>query len=142
VTDLELTGPLDLAGILDLAGEDGLVLVNGNEALVEGATGKGAPVLLPTPQAPANAGSGVTVLSSLGKAVRAAGTPLVTSGMVLQGDEHPPRWPGMVLPSTNNSAPVQVTAGSIPVNVVGDSATVFPNGGSATLDTSGQSSGH
>lgn len=135
MADLELAGPLDLRGTLDLVGQGGKVLVNGGEALVVGATGKGVPIFLP-PQAPQGTGPDVECVASLGSGITAAGATVVTTGMVLQGN--PRTWPGMLTPSTTNTGPVQVTANVLPVNVVGDTASVFPNGSTATFDGSGQ----
>ncbi len=138
MADLELDGPLDLLGRLELAGQGGTVLVNGAEALVEGATGTGVPVILPPPPAPKpiDDGTKARCVSSLGKTVTAGGTPLMTTGMVLQGNTS--TWPGMLLPSTGNSGPKKITANALPINVKDDRATVFPNGGSATFSSSGQ----
>jgi len=135
MTDLNLNGQLNLRGSMDLAGQGGKVLVNGKDALVEGASGTGILVPLP-PQAPQDPGLKATCVSSLGKSITAAGKALVTTGMVLQGDTN--SWPGMLTPSTVNSGPSAVTANFLPINVLSDSATVFPNGGSATFDTSNQ----
>lgn len=136
--DLALAGPLNLMGALHLCDDGGILTVNGADALVEGAAGTAvAPVLLPPPPAkPVTESVAVEVVSSLGKTVDTAGTPLVTLGLVLQGE--PLTWPGMVLPSTGNSGPSAVLANGLPVNVEGDRATIFPNGGSATLDDGGQ----
>lgn len=135
--DLKLVGPLSLSGALHLEGQGGKVLVNGAEALVEGASGNGVSVIQPPPPGtPIGVGPQATCISSLGKTITAGGKALVTTGMVLQGN--PAIWPGMVTPSTVNSGPTQVTANSVPVNVKNDKAAVFPNGSTATLDQSGQ----
>ncbi|MGW5361454.1 hypothetical protein [Actinopolymorpha pittospori] len=133
--DLELKGPLDLNGNLNLVADGGKVLVNGIEALVEGAEGT-APVVAipPPPSAPADSGTKVVVVSSLGKTVTVNNEALVTTGMVLQGNT----WPGMVLPSTQNTGAAVVNANALPVNVVGDRVAIFPNGGSTTIGQSGQ----
>ncbi|GAA5012437.1 hypothetical protein [Actinopolymorpha pittospori] len=135
--DLELKGPLDLNGNLNLVPPDGgKVLVNGAEALVEGKAEGTAPVVAipPPPSAPADSGTKVVVVSSLGKTVTVNNEALVTTGMVLQGNT----WPGMVLPSTRNTGATVVNANVLPVNVVGDRVAIFPNGGSATIGKSGQ----
>lgn len=137
--DLDLKGQLDLNGNLNLVPPDGgKVLVNGVEALVEGAEGEAlSQVLLPPPPAsPADGGTKVVVVSSLGKTVTVNNEALVTTGMVLQGNTN--TWPGMVLPSTQNTGATVVKANALPVNVLGDRATIFPNGGTATI---GKSSG-
>lgn len=138
--DLKLNGPLDLNGSLNLVADSGgKVLVNGVQALVEGAKGLApAPVALPPPPAsPADPGQNVEVVTSLGKTVKANGTALVTTGMVLQGTNS--TWPGMVLPSTQNTGPAAVKANGLPINVLGDRATIFPNGAAVSIDqASGQ----
>ena len=140
MTDLNLKGPLDLVGSLTLVGQGGKVLVNGVEALVEQAEGQAAaPVIMPTPPAsPVDTGVKVKCVSSLGQRITAAGKALVTTGMVLQGN-NASTWPGMITPSTKNRAPSMVTANGLPINVLNDTAVIFPNGGTATFNSkSGQ----
>lgn len=139
MTDLNLNGPLDLVGALTLVGQGGKVLVNGVEALVEQAEGQAAaPVIMPTPPAsPVDTGVKVKCVSSLGRQITAAGKALVTTGMVLQGNNA--TWPGMITPSTKNTVPSTVTANGLPINVLNDTAVIFPNGGTATFGSkSGQ----
>ena len=131
--DLNLTGPLKLTGSLHLCKGGGTLTVNGIPAMVEEATGTApTPVMLPPPPAgPVNNSTTVKVISSLGKTIDINDKTMVTMGMVLQGD----MWPGMVMPSSNNSGDTAVMANGLPVNVDGDTATIFPNGSSVTLDS-------
>jgi uncharacterized Zn-binding protein involved in type VI secretion len=128
MTNLDLSGPLNLAGMLDLK-PSGKVTIAKVEALVQGATGQGAPVPLPPP-----AGTKVTVRLSFNSTVTANGKAIVTQGVTMQGDI--PTWPGVVQPSTANKL---VTVNHIPINVVGDLALTLPTGTPAPLTTSGQS---
>jgi hypothetical protein len=149
---LILAGPLNLSGTLNLKGENsGTVAIRNGppgtelDVLVEDAQlsqsqghGKAPPVMLPSPSAPANEGPTVWVVKSLNPTITANGKAIVAQGMVLQG-KTPPTWPGMVLPSQNNTTPV--TAGGLPINVETDTASIFASGGIATLTNSGQSPG-
>ena len=143
MANLELSGLLDLSGNLTLSADGGgKVLVAGKEALVEvtpstrpAHSSAGVPVILPPPPAsPTDVGTFVNVINSFNKTVKIGGKPLVTLGMVMQGNV--PSWPGMVLPSQGNTGPV--TCNFVPVNVVGDQAVVFPTGAPASFNASGQ----
>jgi hypothetical protein len=148
MTDLVLTGRVNLTGRLRLAGSTGTVQVDGGggprEVVVEtaptgGPQGQGPPVVLPPPPAsPLDTGPGIHVVSSFAKlvTVEVAGRPVavVAQGIVLQGSV--PTWPGTVLPSTLNTG---VRVEQVPVNVVGDQVVVFPSGAAVQLTTSGQS---
>ncbi len=138
MADLVLTartgGLLRLTGPLDLRADGGVVTVDGDEVLVEGAEGTAPPVIQPPPpSSPLDDGEDVEVIVSLNEDVTAHGKPIVTQGMVLQGRNR--TWPGMVLPSQANEA---VMVGQLAANVVGDRAAIFPSGAVATLTDSGQ----
>ena len=139
MADLTLKGTLTLLGNLQLNPDGGRVLIGeaGLEALVEEASGQGAPpvILPPPPSGPSDAGTGVKVISSFNKTVTAHGKNLVALGIVMQGNA--PSWPGMMLPSVGNTG--RVTINGVPINVVNDQATVFPSGGVGTFTASGQS---
>src|SRR5262245_25378773 len=113
MANLQLTGPLNFVGNLTLAAAGGgKVTVAGLEVLVEvppGVThGTAPPVILPPPPAaPVDPASGVGVINSFNKTVKVGTKPIVTQGMVMQGGV--PTWPGMVLPSQNNTGPAAVT---------------------------------
>lgn len=119
MADLNLKGTLKFAGSLDLQASGGKVKVEGKEALVVGATGTGAPILLPPPPAkPTDDGTEVQVMSSLNQTVKAKGTPIVVTGStVMQGNV--PTWPGTVLPGAGH---VQVNG--VGVSVVNDQAVI------------------
>lgn len=142
MANLDLKGPLDLAGDLTLQGDSGgKVTIGGVEVLVERmpadrpAHGSAPPVIVPPPPgAPADVGPFVNVINSFNKLVKVGTKAAVAQGMVMQGNT--PMWPGLVLPTQNNSPPV--TASGLPINVVGDQAVVFPSGASVTLSQSGQ----
>lgn len=135
MANLTLKGALTLIGNLRLNPDGGKVLINSQEALVEGATGQAAPVIQPPPPAsPLDAGVDVKVISSFNQTVTANGKALVTQGIVLQGNS--PTWPGLMQPSQGNTGPV--TVNGIPITVVGDKAMIFPSGGMATFNQSGQ----
>jgi uncharacterized Zn-binding protein involved in type VI secretion len=133
-------GILVLNGSLKLVGADGGKVLAGSitvfEVLVENSdknhSTTAPPVLLP-PQAPVDDGQSVSIIKSFNSSVKANGKPIVTMGTTAQGNSK--TWPGMVLPSSNNST-VQINY--IPINVVGDMSITLPNGGSTTLDPSGQ----
>ena len=131
--DLKLTGPLKLLGSLTLKDK---VSAGGVEVLVEGNNlGNAPPVILPPPPAsPSDPALQVSILASFNKTVKAGTKCIVAQGMVMQGSV--PTWPGMMLPSQNNTSPV--SANGIPMNVVGDQAVIFPSGGSASFSSSGQ----
>lgn len=136
--NLILKGRLNLKGNLTLKDK---VLVDSAEALVELIAptdpnhGTAPPVILPPPPAsPLPVGTGVWVINSFNKTVKAGNKAIVTLGMVMQGN--PPTWPGMVLPSQGNTGPV--TINFIPINVVNDQAVILPSGGTAALSSSGQ----
>jgi hypothetical protein len=141
MSDLNLKGPLNLMGSLTLKG--GKVKVNGVEALVEVTPSDSAqcsaapPVIIPTPPAaPLQPQPTVWIVNSFNKTVKAGQKCIVALGMAMQGQSGAPMWPGMVLPSSNNTT--NVTINFIPVNVVNDMAMIFPSGGSATFNASGQ----
>jgi hypothetical protein len=145
MAELKLTGPLDFHGIIKLQPNGGKVLVGGAEVLVElppspgNQHGEAPPfVFPPPPAAPLDPppGKRVVVLCSLNKTVTANGKNLVTQGMAMQGEI--PTWPGMVMPSQNNTGPSKVSVNQIAVNVVQDQATIFPSGAPAPLTASGQ----
>lgn len=143
MADLILEGNLILMGNLNLVGDGGKVLIGSAEVLVEGdSPTNGAqgtspvPVIQPPPPAsPLDHGTSVYLISSFNKTVKADNKNIVALGIVLQGNT--PMWPGMMLPSTNNTE--VVTIAGVPANVVNDQATIFPSGGIATFDgASGQ----
>jgi hypothetical protein len=143
MADLILEGNLLLMGNLNLVGDGGKVLIGSAEVLVEGTSPtNGAqgtapvPVIQPPPPAsPLDPGTSVYLISSFNKTVKADNKNIVALGIVLQGNT--PMWPGMMLPSTNNTE--IVTIAGIPANVCNDQATIFPSGGIATFDqASGQ----
>ena len=143
MADLILEGNLTLTGNLNLVGDGGKVLIGSAEVLVEGTSPtNGAqgtspvPVIQPPPPAsPLDPGTSVYLISSFNKTVKADNKNIVALGIVLQGNT--PMWPGMMLPSTNNTE--IVTVAGIPANVINDQATIFPSGGIATFDgASGQ----
>jgi len=139
MADLVLKGKLELHGLLTLKASGGKVKVDANEALVELTPGQqhgtAPPVIMPPPPAsPLDTGPNVVIINSFNKTVKAGTKAVVTQGILMQGNT--PTWPGMVLPSQNNSGPV--TINHIPINVVGDQGVVFPSGGSANFNTSGQ----
>ena len=135
--DLNLKGTLNLAGALTLKASGGKVTVGGKAALVvQPPTGKHGNAAAPVPQpppAPINTGLPVVAFMSFNQTVKVGNNAIITMGMVMQGE--PRLWPGMVLPSTNNTG---VTINRLFINVEGDTAVIFPSGGSATLDQSGQ----
>jgi hypothetical protein len=129
---LNLTGKLDLVGTLALKDK---VLVNGVQALVEGAESPATPsvILPPPPAGPLDPGTKVTVVASFNKTITASNKAIVTQGMTLQGNNQ--TWPGMVLPSSANQT---VTANGAAINVVGDKGITFPNGGQSVFTDSKQ----
>lgn len=138
MSDLELGGQLKLVGLLDLKGDGGKVTIDGNEILIKmppgSPHGKGAPVILPPPPVgPIDAGPDATIFISFNATITIDGEVAVAMGLHLQGDI--PMWPGMVLPSSNNSG---VKANGLPINVQNDTGITLPNGGTVTYDTSGQ----
>ena len=143
MADLVLKGKLNLMGDLTLkppAG--GKVKVEALEALVEVPPGgtphstSATPVIMPPPPAaPIPPDARVWIINSFNKTVKAGTANLVTQGMVMQGGNGTPMWPGMVMPSAGNPT---VTVNNIPVNVVNDQATIFPSGAPAPLTASGQ----
>ncbi|HKQ72632.1 MAG TPA: hypothetical protein VJ810_02815 [Blastocatellia bacterium] len=138
--DLVLKGKLDLRGLLTLKASGGKVKVSANEVLVELTPGQthgtaAPPVILPPPPAtPTDIGTGAVIINSLNKTVKVGTKAIVTQGMLMQGNT--PTWPGMALPSQQNTGPV--TINNIPINVVGDQGVVLPSGGTATFNSSGQ----
>ena len=126
MANLDLKGTLDFRGMLTLTGASGgIVTINGVEILVEQAQGMAPPYIFPPPPAaPVDSGTSVRIVSSLNKTVKAGAKPIVTQGMVLQGNN--PTWPGFV---SRGSA--TVTVNQIPMNVVGDQASIFPSGATA-----------
>ncbi len=135
--DLKLSGTLNFSGDLKLK-SDGKVLAEGKAVLLEmqpGSThGDGGPVILPPPPVgPVDTGTGAVVFKSFNASVKVQGANAVTMGIHLQGDGS--IWPGMVLPSSNNTG---VTVNGLPLNVEGDSGITLPNGGSVTYSSSGQ----
>lgn len=144
MTDLKLSGMLNLKGNLNLVGSDGgKVKVGEAEVLVEvqkgvptASQGKGVPVILPPPPAPpADTGPDTWIFKSFNATVTAGGVPIVTQGMSAQGNPGMATWPGMVQPSMVNAT---VTINFIPINVRGDMATTLPNGGPVSFTQSGQ----
>ncbi|MCP9835699.1 hypothetical protein [Cyanobium sp. La Preciosa 7G6] len=137
MTDLILKGTLNLAGTLNLvASNGGKVKIDAREVLVEGATGTGVPVILPPPPAaPIDTGTDVNINQSFNQSVTVGPVkkPVVALGICLQGQT--PTWPGMVLPSVNNST---VFINGVRVNVEDDTGVTLPNGGTITF---GQKSG-
>ena len=134
MTDLILSGTLDLSGSLKLSGDGGRVKVDGDEVLVVGASGTGVPVVQPSPPTgPLDQGEKVNVNVSFNQLVTIGDKPAIAQGISMQGNTQ--IWPGMVLPSSTNS---KVTIAGIPINVKGDRAVTLPNGGSAQLTESGQ----
>lgn len=131
MTDLVLSGMLNLTGTLDLK-PSGKLKIGALEALVEAAEGTGAPVPLPPP-GPVDTGTKVKVQKSFNATVTANGKALVTQGVTMQGNT--PTWPGMVQASIGNPT---VTANFIPINVANDLAVTLPTGAPAPLTTSGQ----
>lgn len=142
MADLELSGTLDFSGTLDLAADGGKVTIDGREVLLEltgtapvaHASGASPVILPPPPASPTDPAPLVSVIASFNKTVKVGGKPIVAQGMVMQGST--PTWPGMVLPSRNNTGPV--SCGMLPINVVGDQAVIFPTGAAASFDASGQ----
>lgn len=138
MADLTLKGMLTLLGNLQLNPDGGRVLIGeaGLEALVEEASGQGAPPVIqpPPPATPIAPQPDVKVISSFNKTVTAHGKNLVALGIVMQGS--PSTWPGMMLPSVGNTGPV--TINGVPINVAQDQATIFPSGGVGTFTDSGQ----
>lgn len=136
--EINLKGTLSLVGSLDLKDK---VLVEGVEALVElpapasSPHSSGAPPvnLPPPPAGPADPGPKVWVVTSFNKTVTANGKAIVTQGMTMQGNGA--IWPGMVLPSQNNST---VKANQLAICVKQDKAVTLPSGGQVTLTESGQ----
>ena len=142
MTDLVLSGTLNLSGTLKLAASGGKVMVDSAEVLVldssQNAHGQGTPVMQPPPPTgPLNTGLGARIISSFNTSVTvtlAAGDAAVVAlGITKQGS--PFLWPGMVLPSTVNTG-VKIEGSAI--NVKGDSGVTLPNGGTINFDTSGQ----
>jgi len=143
--DLVLKGNLNLMLNLTLKGDGGKVLIDANEVLVEltppGEPHHGdspAPVIIPPPPGqPLDVGIKVWVVKSFNSTVKAGTKPIVALGMAMQGGASgPPKWPGMMLPSSGNTG--AVTINHIPINVQNDKALTFPNGACAPLTTSGQ----
>lgn len=143
MADLTLKGRLNLMGNLTLkASGGGKVKVGSLEVLVELIApgdpnhGIAPPVILPPPPtSPTDPGPKVWVINSFNKTVKIGTKPIVTQGLVIQGNI--PSWPGMVLPSQGNTGPV--TVNHIPMNVLNDQAVIFPSGGTAMLNAkSGQ----
>jgi hypothetical protein len=142
MADLVLKGTLNLTGMLTLSGSSGgKVKVEVLEALVEliapgdpPHSTSAPPVTMPPPPAgPIDTGPKVWIINSFNKMVKAGTKPIVTQGIMMQGNV--PTWPGMVLPSQGNST---VTINHIPINVQNDQGVVFPSGGTATFTSSGQ----
>lgn len=137
MADLILSGDLNLGGTLNLeTTAGGKVTVDTAEVLVEGAEGRGIPVIQPPPPAsPIDSGSKVRVQKSFNSTIKANGKNIVALGICMQG--HTYVWPGMVLPSTQNTRAVKING--VAINVKSDSGITLPNGGSVTFDqTSGQ----
>jgi hypothetical protein len=135
MADLNLSGLLNFQGNLTLKADGGKVTIDGLEVLVEVAPGTAqgsAPsvILPPPPAAPADPAPGVGVINSFNKTVTVNGKAIVTQGIVMQGAT--PTWPGMVLPSQGNTAPV--TVNHLAMNVKNDQAVIFPSGGTATFN--------
>lgn len=145
MTDLKLSGPLNLTGTLKLSAEGGKVRVGGLAALVQvhpqtgPAHGMGVPIIQPPPPAgPIDTGVNVRVFNSFNSTVTVkvmgSDAPVIALGICAQGNTA--TWPGIVLPSTKNAS---VTINHVLINVEGDSAILLPNGASVPLNNSGQS---
>jgi hypothetical protein len=135
MSEIKLNGPLNLMGMLKLKSK---VLVGGKEALVEtdaSGTAPGPVLIPPPPSPPSDPAVTVRMVKSFNSTVTATSNDkaIVTLGFVMQGT-----WPGMVLPSSNNTAPSDVKINRVAINVKDDSAVIFPSGVSVTLDKSGQ----
>jgi|688.fasta_scaffold93408_4 hypothetical protein len=131
MTDLILKDTLNLTGWLNLVATGGKVKIEARELLVEEATGTGVPVILPPPPAgPIDDGTDVSIRQSFNKTVTVglAKKPVIALGICLQG--RTPTWPGMVLPSVNNST---VRINGVPANVEDDKGVTLPNGGTITF---------
>jgi hypothetical protein len=133
--ELNLKGNLSLVGTLNLKDK---VLVEGVEALIEltpsgSPHSTGAPPVNLPPPAPVDVGPKVWVINSFNKKITANDKPIVTMGMTMQGNNA--IWPGMVLPSSNNTT---VYANKLKICVKGDKAVTLPSGGQVTLTDSGQ----
>lgn len=145
MSDIQLTGPLNLVGNLTLTPTNGgKVLVNNAEALIAATPpmdlmqGVGPPVILPPPPAsPSDPAPNIWIVSSFNQTVKTGDRALVAGGLIMQGSV--PTWPGMMLPSQVNAGPSAVTVNRIAINVVGDPGIVFPSGGAAMFTASGQS---
>lgn len=136
MADLILSGDLNLGGTLNLdTTAGGKIKVDEAEALVEGVIGTGIPVIQPPPPAgPIDTGTNVKVQKSFNSNVKANGKNIVALGVCMQGNGY--MWPGMVLPSTQNT---RVKINAVAINVKGDSGVTLPNGGSVTFSqNSGQ----
>ena len=139
MSDLLLSGKLNLSGVLKLAGDPGKVMVENLEALVEqtpgNAHGQGAPVIIPTPPAgPIDPGPNATIFKSFNSTVTIDNQAVVAMGLHLQGDTS--AWPGMVQPSVGNT--VAVTINNLAINVQNDTGITLPSGGTVKYATSGQ----
>ncbi len=111
-------------------------MVDAAEVLVEGATGKGIPVIQPPPPAgPIDDGTDVKVQKSFNSTIKANGKNIVALGICIQGTLPNGTWPGMILESTVNKT---VTINQVRINVVGDTAITLPNGGIVNFKASGQ----
>ena len=146
MTDLLLTGMLNLTGSLKLAANNGKVMAAGKEILVVvgltgSSQGNGIPVILPPPPAPKplDDGAEVRIIKSFNDSVMVNTSNgykhAVALGLTMQGDVLK-CWPGMILPSTNNTT--MVTINRIAINVKDDTAVTLPNGGTVTFNVSGQ----
>ena len=143
MTDLVLSGTLNLSGTLKLAASGGKVKVDSAEVLVLDSTsqtahGKGVPVTQPPPPVgPLDPGTKARIMTSFNATVTVtvggSDAAVVALGITAQGNA--PLWPGMVLPSTVNTG---VKIDGTAINVKGDSGVTLPNGGTINFDASGQ----
>ncbi len=138
--DLKLSGDLNLIGPLDLKADGGKVKIDDKEILVVQTTPgnahgtDGIPVILPPPPAtPTDTGPNATIIVSFNNTVKIDGKAAVAMGVHLQGNT--PTWPGMVLPSANNTG---VKANYLFMNVQEDTGITLPNGGTVTYQQSRQ----
>ncbi len=134
MTDLMLSGQLNLQGSLNLVGNGGFVLANNSPVLVTVTRGAmnqahgqaAAPVPIPPPPAsPSDPGLDVWIFQSFNQTVTADNTPIVAQGLCAQGNPGSASWPGMVQRSLMNQG---VTINNIPMNVVEDLGIILPTG--------------
>ena len=139
MTDLTFKGKLKLFGVLKLAADGGKVKVEANDVLVVNPDGKvqgtGIPVIQP-PTSPIDDVADVKVINSFNSTltvkVNGEDKPVVALGVCIQGGKIPGgTWPGMMLPSTQNTG---VLINGVAINVQNDNAITLPNGGNVVFD--------